>query len=109
MAIPRETSKELIVTVENESLTVAITPAILDGVIVAGVAPQQNPDTMLFSNYDPIAGNVFVKTVDGQEFYLSTSVLAQQVSYGTGDPTAPGTGGSMYMDTANNSIWTWTE
>jgi hypothetical protein len=109
MAIPRETSKELIVTVENEALTVAITPAILDGVIVQGVAPEQNPDTILFSNYDPIAGNIFVRTVDGQEFYLSTSSVALQVSVGTGNPTAPGTAGALYIDKANNSIWEWTE
>lgn len=108
MAIPRETSKELVVTVENESLSVAISPAILDGVIVVGKAPEQHPDTMLFSNFDPIAGNVFVKTVDGQEFYLSTSDVAPQVTSGAGDPTAPGTAGSYYINETNNSIWKWT-
>lgn len=74
MAIPRETYKELVVTVENDSVAVAISPPILDAVIVQGVAPQQDPDTLLFSSYDPVGDILFVRTADGREFSINNAV-----------------------------------
>jgi hypothetical protein len=72
--IPRETYKELVVTVENESISVAISPPILDAVIVQGVAPQQHPDTLLLSSYDPIGDILFVRTADGREFAINNTI-----------------------------------
>lgn len=74
MAIPRETYKELVVTVENESVAVAISPPIFDAVVVQGVAPEQNPNTLLFSSYDPIGDILFVRTADGREFSINNTV-----------------------------------
>lgn len=74
MSIPRETNKELIVTVENESIVVAVSPPILDAVIVAGKAPEQNPNTMLFSNYDPVGDILTIQTADGRIFTINNAV-----------------------------------
>lgn len=76
MSIPRETNKELIVTVENESIVVAVSPPILDAVIVAGKAPEQNPNTMLFSNYDPVGDVLTIETADGRVFTINNAVEA---------------------------------
>lgn len=74
MSIPRETNKELVVTVENESIVVAVSPPILDAVIVAGKAPEQNPNTMLFSNYDPVGDILTIQTADGRIFTINNAV-----------------------------------
>lgn len=74
MTIPRETSKELIVTVENESLSVAISPPILDGVIVVGAAPEPSPDTIMLTSYDPVGDVLFVRTADGRQFTINNAV-----------------------------------
>lgn len=72
--IPRETDKEIVVTVENASVDVAISPPILDGLIVAGVAPEQNPKTLLFEAYDPLNLVLTVKTLEGAVFTISNVV-----------------------------------
>lgn len=115
--IPRETSKELFVTVENESITVAMSPPVLDSVVVSGVAPQQDQDSLIFEGYDPVTAEIYVRTIYGQEFTIgaatvgvgSPSLIPPQVVYGTGAPSgAPASDDGIYIDTANNSIWAWT-
>lgn len=71
--IPRETSKELFVTVENESITVAMSPPVLDAVVVSGVPTGQNEDTMLFTSFDPIGGLIYARTADGREFTIGNA------------------------------------
>jgi hypothetical protein len=74
MSIPRETNKELVVVVENDSIAVAISPPILDATIVTGVAPQAHPDTMMISSYDPIGDVLFIRTTDGREFTINNAI-----------------------------------
>ena len=74
MSIPRETSKELVIVVENDALSVAMSPPILDATIVTGVAPQQNPDTLLLSSYDPIGDVLFIRTANGREFTINNAI-----------------------------------
>jgi hypothetical protein len=74
VSIPRETSKELVVTVENESLVVAISPPILDAVIVAGKAPEQNSETMLFADYNSTSDTLTIKTAAGRIFVINNAV-----------------------------------
>lgn len=112
--IPRETSKELVVSVENESISVAMSPPVLDAVIVQGVAPEQNPDTVLVSGYDPISTNLFLRTMDGREFSVYNvdqdvaGSVNVQVEYGAGNPSVDGLTGQLYINTSDNSIWAWT-
>jgi hypothetical protein len=112
--IPKETQKELMVVVENDTVSVAISPPVLDGVIVVGQAPEQNADTLLFSSYDPVNGIMFARTADGREVAIGNVLIAAnaippQVIYGSGDPS-PASGGinKIYIDTTDGSIWSWT-
>jgi hypothetical protein len=72
--IPRETNKELIVVVENDSISVAMSPPVLDAVIVSGVAPEQNPDTLLLSSYNPVSDTLFLRTANGREFSINNAI-----------------------------------
>jgi hypothetical protein len=111
--IPTETRQELYVTVENESVSVAITPSVVDGVIVAGAAPKPNDDTIIFESYDPVGGVIYAKTIDGKQLIFSgvrtsTSDIPDQVSYGIGAPTQPPVNSNgIYINLADNSFWSW--
>lgn len=92
MAIPRETSKEMIVIVENDSLDVVISPPVLDSVMVVGVPPAIDPRTLLFDKYDDTA--LRLKTAGGLIFNLngverSETIHAGQVIFGSGVPSPP--------------------
>jgi hypothetical protein len=77
--IPEESNKELFVTVDDASVNVAISPPVLDAVIVSGVPPVADPNTLLFVDYDPVGKVLHVSTVDGRAFNI----------YNTTDPVNP--------------------
>lgn len=74
MSIPRETNKELIITVENDAIDVAITPPIIDAVIVSGAIPQPDPNTVLFQSYDAPTERLYLRTADGLQFVIENVV-----------------------------------
>lgn len=114
MAIPRETNKELIVTVENEAVEVAISPPILDSVIVVGQPPGVDPRTVYFTGY--VDDTLSLKTASGLAFEVDkvgtpTVIVKEQVSTG---PLPPNDGGiignandEIYISTSDRSIWIW--
>lgn len=112
MAIPRETSKELIVVVENEAVEVAISPPILDSVMVVGQAPGVDPRTVYFTGY--VDDTLNLRTASGLSFEVQqvgqpTTIVQEQVRTG---PLPPGDGGiainannEIYISTSDHSIW----
>lgn len=116
--IPNETTKELIVVVENEAISVAVSPPVIDAAIVVGAQRQADGRTMLLDNYDPVENTVRVLTADGLEFFLndasatSGAYPAQQVKFGAGNPNTNSVTGStnqLYIDTDVNTIWRWVD
>lgn len=112
MAIPRETSKELIVVVENEAVEVAISPPILDSVMVVGQSPGVDPRTVYFTGY--VDDTLNLRTASGLSFEVQqvgqpTVVVQEQVRTG---PLPPGDGGiainsnnEIYISSNDHSIW----
>jgi hypothetical protein len=112
MAIPRETSKELIVVVENEAVEVAISPPILDSIMVVGQPPGVDPRTVYFTGY--VDDTLNLRTASGLSFEVQkvgqpTVIVQEQVRTG---PLPPGDGGiainaneEIYISTNDRSIW----
>jgi hypothetical protein len=114
MAIPRETSKELIVVVENEAVEVAISPPILDSVMVVGQPPAVDPRTVYFTGY--IDDVLNLRTASGLSFVVDnvdpvTTAIVEQVRTGPLPPTDGGivasTNDEMYISSSDRSIWIW--
>jgi hypothetical protein len=74
VTIPDNSGKEVFVTVENEFLTVAISPPVLDAVIVTGAAPLQSPNTIVFDSYDSANQELTLKSFDGALTFIIGSV-----------------------------------
>jgi hypothetical protein len=116
VAIPKETSKELFVTVESESVDVVISPPVLDAVIVVGHPPLPDPETLYAVEYN---GDVLIiKTYSGLYYTIGDAselpvVIREQVLTGTVDPTVGGivggSSGRIYIDSQTNSINVWDE
>lgn len=112
MAIPKETSKELIVVVDNDTLDVVITPPVIDSAIVVGAPPPTDGRTLLFNGFT--GDTMRVRTVDGLNFEIDPVQEAQvvtvdQIIVAEGDPgSLDGQyDGRVYVDDTNNSIFVW--
>lgn len=113
MAIPRETNKELVVIVENESIEVAITPPVLDSAIVVGQPPPVDSRTLLFDGYE--AESMRVRTVGGLQFEIEPVgevpvVTVEQVLVGVGNPIGSidgQTAGRIWIDSGSKSFYIW--
>ena len=113
MAVPRETNKEIVVVVDNESLDVVITPPVIDSAIVVGQPPPADSRTMLFDGY--VDDNMRLKTIGGLNFQVSSvqevpaSEPAEQVMFGYGHPgTLDGQfNNRIYIDRTNKGFYIW--
>lgn len=113
MAIPRETNKELVVVVENESLEVAISPPVLDAAFVVGQPPPVDSRTLLFDGYE--AESMRVRTIGGLRFEIEPVgevpvITVDQVLVGVGSPVGSidgQTAGRIYIDSSTNSFYIW--
>ena len=113
MAIPKETSKELVVVVENESLEVVITPPVLDSAIVVGQPPPVDSRTLLFDGFDDTS--MRVKTYGGLSFEIDPVgevpvTTVDQVLVGAQNPVGAvdgQTAGRIYIDSLNKSFYVW--
>jgi len=113
VAVPKEIQKELIISVEHPN--VAISPPVLDSVIVVGHAPTADPRTMLFAGYVDDVLNV--RTINGQIFQIGevvqpTTILMEQVLAGSGNPMNVVDGqfnNRIYMDTYGKGIYIWSD
>lgn len=115
MAVPSEVTKELIVTVENENLTIAISPPVIDMAVVVGAPARQDGRTMLFDEYDPVNNTLRVLTAEGLAFLVgdataSGTAIPKQVIIGNGSPidnSVVGTTDTLYFDRDTQIMWLW--
>lgn len=113
MAIPRETNKELVVVVENDSVEVAISPPVLDSAIVVGQPPAVDPRTVYFSGFTDDV--LQLKTASGLTFEVDQvaqppAIIAEQVLVGYLTPVNNVVGAAnnqIYISSSDRSIRIW--
>lgn len=111
MALPRETGKEVVVIVDNDSLEVVISPPVIDSAIVVGQPPPADSRTLLFNGF--VNDSMRVLTQGGLNFELSNTALVpadwqSQIMVSHGAPVdGPYMNHQIYIDTFNKSFYVY--